>query len=156
MSRPKGYKCSAETIEKMKAARGGKPLSDEHKAALSIAHTGKIRSPEHAAKIAEANRGRVQTPEARAKMAAARKAYYAAKKARKPIYRVFNSEIGTFVQWFQYGETPGQIKAALTLFTAPKGHFEMLLVDGTAEDYARLTAEHENLRPLPPVQLTLV
>lgn len=65
-----------------------------------------------------------------------------------PIYKVFNREIGTFIQWFVHDETEGQINAALEYFIFPRGHFELLTDDGTEADYLEAIAQWEDLRPL--------
>lgn len=166
---PRGYKLSEETKAKMSAARKGKPISEAHKQALrvpkseetkakmSAAHTGKTLSDETKARMSEAQKHRAApSAETRAKISAARVAAAARKRERKPIYLLIATEIGTWVQWFKHSETEGQRETALTLFTSPKGRFELLMEDGTAEDYARLVQEHENLRPLPTVTLRSV
>ena len=152
----KGFKHSPETIAKMSASRKGKIPSAETREKMRLAKLGKPHSAEHSAKIAAGNRGKTISTETRAKIGAGRRAFCAAQKAKKPLYVIRHAEIGSFVQWFQHGETKGQIQAALTLFTSPKGHYELLMQDGTAEDYERLVAEHEDLRPLTKPNLRVV
>jgi len=79
MPRPKGYKCSPETIAKILATKKrtrkpAPPISDETRAKMSAAHKAQMRhghSAETKAKISAANTGRRHTPEAKAKIAAA-------------------------------------------------------------------------------------
>lgn len=75
---------------------------------------------------------------------------------RKPIYKVFNEEIGTFIQHFIYDETKGQREAWLKVYTYPRGHYDLLMDDGTAEDAKRFEAIYEDLRPLTPPVLRVV
>ena len=169
----KGFKHTPETIERMKAAAKrraqdpviraklgngsrGKPKSEETKAKMSAAKKGRPLTEEHKAALVAGRSNYVMTDAHKAAIKAGKAAARARRLAMKPAYRVFNNEIGTFVQWFQHGETKGQIEAALRLFTAPKGHYELLSEDATAEDYDAFVARWEDLRPLPPRQLKLV
>lgn len=66
-----------------KAAEGliGKPKSEAHRAAMSVANTGKIASLETRSKLSAAGTGRAWTEESLAKASAARAAWHAARRA---------------------------------------------------------------------------
>jgi len=75
------------------------------------------------------------------------------KEGEKPLFHVFNDEIGSFIWWARYDETPGQIDAVLKLYCSPKGHFKLLKSDATEADYLEATEQYEDLRPLPVLKL---
>ena len=65
-----GVVCSAETREKIAAAKRGRPLSPEHRAAIAATNRGRKPSPEEIAKAAAARRGKPLSPEHRAAIGA--------------------------------------------------------------------------------------
>jgi hypothetical protein len=73
MGRPKGYKHSEETIQKMRDAHIGHDVSEETKQKLSEALKGVIRSEETIQKLRDANLGKKATEETKQRMSDARK-----------------------------------------------------------------------------------
>lgn len=66
-----GYRFSAETRERMAAAKRGRKLAPDHVAKVVAAHLGRVRPPEVRAAISAAKMGHVVSVETRAKLSAA-------------------------------------------------------------------------------------
>ena len=67
----RGRKKTPEAIAKMSAAKRGRPLSDAHRKALSIAGRGRKNSPETRAKLSAVNSGKRHSNETKGKLSTA-------------------------------------------------------------------------------------
>lgn len=69
----KGHGFSAETLERMRQAKLGKPQTEEHRRNNAKAQLGKKRTDEARARMSTVQKGRVKSTEHRLKLSAARK-----------------------------------------------------------------------------------
>lgn len=77
---------SAEALEKNRASNTGKKRSTETCERIRVAKTGGLLTEDHKAKIADGLRGKKRTPEQCENIATAKREWWAARKAQDPLH----------------------------------------------------------------------